>query len=191
VSGAAKVNIPNSLAFPDFFAEAVKFRSNSDYNKPNKSSTLLTIEVSQLLENKAQRQVKYMTSKINIFDLPSVDILAEHFRNVSNSAEYKGIYAFQNMVSELAKSKNNALPTIYENSNLTKMMKEYVGGNSICLGIFTLQHNNFAISSIIMKLLALCSQIQCYPVPNDSPHVSLMKKLRIEIAYYSKYKGKI
>ena len=130
-----------------------------------------------------------MTSKINIFDLPSVDILADHFRNVSNSAEYKGIYAFQNMINELAKSKNNVLPTIYENSNLTKMMKEYIGGNSISLGIFTLQQNNYSISSIMMKLLTLCSQIQCYPVPNDSPHVSLMKKFRIEIGYYNKYKG--
>ena len=47
------------------------------------------------------------------------------------------------MVGDLAKTNNNAIPTIYDGSILTKLMKEYVGANALCLGLFTLQNNNF------------------------------------------------
>ena len=49
------------------------------------------------------------------------------------------------MVGDLAKTNNNAIPTIYDGSILTKLMKEYIGSNALCLGLFTLQNNNFAI----------------------------------------------
>ena len=145
VNGAAWVAIPNSMAFPDLLAEGEKFRTPFEYNKVCKNTSILTIEISQTLDNRATRDVKVITSRINIFDLPSADILADHFRNLSNSVEYKSIYSFQNMIGDLAKSNNNALPTIYENSILTKLMKEYIGGNSLTVGLFTLQNNNFAI----------------------------------------------
>jgi hypothetical protein len=188
VSGAAWVNISNSMAFPDLFSDAVKFRSNYEYNKVNKSSTMLTFEVTQILENRATRDVKHIVSRINIFDLASADILAEHFRNLANSIEYKSMYAFQNMVGELAKSHNLSLPTIYENSILTKLMKEYIGGNGLTIGIFSMQNNNYPISSIAFKFMKLCSHIQNYPVVNDSNSSGLFKKFRIDINYYSRYK---
>lgn len=188
VSGAAWVNISNSMAFPDLFSDAVKFRSNYEYNKVNKSSTMLTFEVTQILENRATRDVKHIVSRINIFDLASADILAEHFRNLANSIEYKSIYAFQNMIGELAKSHNMSLPTIYENSILTKLMKEYIGGNGLTIGVFALQNNNYPISSIAFKFMKLCSHIQNYPVVNDSNSSGLLKKFRIDINYFSRYK---
>jgi hypothetical protein len=148
----------------------------------------LILDIAQILENRSTRDVKYLNSKVNIFDLPSADILAEHFRNLSNSMEYKSIYSFQNMINELAKSNNNVLPTVYENSILTKMMKEHIGGNGLCMGLFTLQNNNFTMSSIVFKLLKSVSHIQCFPVVNDSSCNALLKKFRVEIAYFSKYK---
>lgn len=188
VSGAAWVALPNSMAFPDMFADAIRYRTAYDYNKVNKSATMLVLEINQLLENRATRDVKYISSKINVFDLPSIDILAEHFRNLSNSVEYKSIYAFQNMVGELAKSHNNALPTIYENSILTKLMKENIGGNGLCMGIFAVQNNNYAMSAITFKLMKLLSHVQNYPVVNDSNCHGLLRKFRVDISFYSKYK---
>ena len=145
VNGAAWVALPNSLAFPDMLAEGEKFRSPFEYNKVTKNATLMIIEITQTLDNKATKDVKVITSRINIFDMPSADILAEHFRNLSNSLEYKSIYSFQNMIGDLAKTNNNALPTVYEGSVLTKLMKEYIGANALCVGLFTLQNNNYAI----------------------------------------------
>ena len=189
VNGAAWVAIPNSMAFPDLLAEGEKFRTPFEYNKVCKNTSILTIEISQTLDNRATRDVKVITSRINIFDLPSADILADHFRNLSNSVEYKSIYSFQNMIGDLAKSNNNALPTIYENSILTKLMKEYIGGNSLTVGLFTLQNNNFAISSISFKMMKLCSRIQNFPILNDVNALGLLKKFRTDISYYQKFKG--
>ena len=189
VNGAAWVAITNSMAFPDLLAEGEKFRAPFEYNKVTKNTTMLTIEITQTLDNKATRDVKVITSKINIFDLPSADILADHFRNLSNSMEYKGIYAFQNMIGDLAKSNNNSIPTIYENSAVTKLMKEYIGGNSLCLGIFSLQNNNYTISNITFKMMKMCSRIQNFPILNDTNAIGLLKKFRTDISFYSKFKS--
>ena len=189
VNGAAWVALPNSMAFPDLLAEGEKIRSPFEYNKVTKNSTLLTIEITQTLDNKATKDVKVISSRINIFDLASADILAEHFRNLSNSIEYKSIYSFQNMVGDLAKTNNNAIPTIYDGSILTKLMKEYIGSNALCLGLFTLQNNNFAISAITFKMMKLCSRIQNYPILNDVNALGLLKKFRTDISYYSKFKS--
>ena len=189
VNGAAWVALPNSMAFPDLLAEGEKIRSPFEYNKVTKNSTLMTIEITQTLDNKATKDVKVISSKINIFDLASADILAEHFRNLSNSIEYKSIYSFQNMVGDLAKTNNNAIPTIYDGSILTKLMKEYIGSNALCLGLFTLQNNNFSISAITFKMMKLCSRIQNYPILNDVNALGLLKKFRTDISYYSKFKS--
>ena len=189
VNGAAWVALPNSMAFPDLLAEGEKIRSPFEYNKVTKNSTLMTIEITQTLDNKATKDVKVISSKINIFDLASADILAEHFRNLSNSIEYKSIYSFQNMMGDLAKTNNNAIPTIYDGSILTKLMKEYIGSNALCLGLFTLQNNNFAISAITFKMMKLCSRVQNYPILNDVNAMGLLKKFRTDISYYSKFKG--
>ena len=189
INGAAWVSLPNSMAFPDLLAEGEKYKAPYEYNKVTKNSTVLTIEVTQQLDNKTTKDVKVITSRINIFDLPSADILNEHFRNLSNSMEYRGIYAFQNMLGELAKTNNNAMPSVYENSILTKLMKEYIGGNSLTMGIFTLQNNNFAISQITFKMMKLCSRIQNYPILNDVNAMGLLRKFRTDISYYNRFKG--
>ena len=189
INGAAWVSLPNSMAFPDLLAEGEKYKAPYEYNKVTKNSTVLTIEVTQQLDNKTTKDVKVITSRINIFDLPSADILNEHFRNLSNSMEYRGIYAFQNMMGELAKTNNNAMPSVYENSILTKLMKEYIGGNSLTMGIFTLQNNNFTISEITFKMMKLCSRIQNYPILNDVNAMGLLRKFRTDISYYNRFKG--
>lgn len=189
VNGAAWVSLPNSMAFPDMLAEGEKFRAPFEYNKVCKNTTMMTIEITQTLDNKATHDVKVITSRINIFDMPSADILADHFRNLSNSLEYKGIYQFQNMCGDLAKTSGNVMPTIYEGSAITKLMKEYIGGNALCVGLFTLQNNNYAMSSITFKMMKLCSHIQNYPILNDVNAMGLLKKFRTDISYYSKYKN--
>lgn len=188
VNGAAWVALTDSMAFPDLIAEGEKFKTPYEYNKVTKNTSILTIEITQTLDNRATRDVKVITSRINVFDLPSADILADHFRNLSNSMEYKSIYAFQNMIGDMAKSGGNSIPTIYENSALTKLMKEYIGGNSLCVGLFTLQNNNFTISSITFKMMKLCSRIQNFPILNDVNAICLLKKFRTDISFYSKFK---
>lgn len=150
---------------------------------------MLTIEVNQLLESKSLNEVKFVTSRLNIFDLPSADILGEHFRSSSNTNEFKSIYAFHNMLTELAKSHNNVLPTIYENSVLTKLMKELIGGNGLCSAIFTLIHSNFSVSNIVFKIMKLVTNIQSYPIINNSQTLSLLKKFRVEIGFYNKFQN--
>ena len=159
-----------------------------EYNKVNKTTTILVLEISQLLENRQTRDVKYISSRINFYDSASADILAEHFKNLSNSAEFKSTYALQSMIVELAKVQNSALPKVFEQSVLTKLFKENIGGNSLCLGIFTLQNNQYAISNIVFKIMKMASQIHCYPIVNDSNLHGLLKKYRVDVNYYTKMK---
>ena len=190
VSGASWIGIQSSTHFGDIYTEAMKLKTNFEYGTVNRNSTVLTLEISQMLENRTTRDVKYISSRINIFDMPSADLLTEHFRNLQNNPEYKSIFGFQNMCVELAKSHNNALSTIYEKSVLTKLMKECIGANSLTLGIFTLQQNNYAISQLVFKMMKVCSQIQCFPIVNDTNSTGLLKKFRVEIAYLQKYNSK-
>ncbi len=146
------------------------------------------LEISQLLENRQTRDVKFISSKINIYDCASADILAEHFKNLSNSIEFKSVYALQSMINELGKLQNSVLPKVFEQSAVTKLMKEFIGGNSLCLGIFTLQNNQFTISNIVFKLMKQAAQIMCYPIVNDSNLHGLLKKFRVDINFYQKIK---
>ena len=92
------------------------------------------------------------------------------------------------MIGDLAKSNGNSIPTIYENSIVTKLMKEFIGANSICMGIFTLCNSQYSISNITFKMMKLCSRIECFPVLNDINSINLLKKFRTDISYYSKFK---
>ncbi|MCQ2816484.1 MAG: hypothetical protein MJ252_04370 [archaeon] len=188
VNGAAWVALSNSMAFPELLSEAERMKAPYEYNKVTKNSTMLVFEVSQTLENRATNDIKNIISKITVFDLPSADILGESFRNLSNSIEYRSIYAFQNMLSDLVKSNNYPIPTIYENSILTKLMKENIGGNSLCVGIFTLRNNDFVVSKITFNMMKFCSRIQNFPLLNDFNAIGLLKKFRTDIAYYQKFK---
>lgn len=187
VSGAAWVTIQNVRNFPDIFTEALKFRTHYDFNNINKSTTMMLIDVEQLLETKTTKNSKFINSKLTFWDMPSADILSENFRSVSNNNEYKALYAFHNMVTELSKSQTNVLPTIYENSIVTKLMKEQIGGNGLCAAVFTLQHSNYFISNIVFKIMKIISNIQTYPVTNNSSTFSIFKKYRVEIAFFNKF----
>jgi len=191
VSGASWIGISSSVQFGDIYAEAMKLKTNFEYGTVNRNATVLTLEISQMLENRTTRDVKYINSRLNIYDLPSADLLSESFRSLQNNPEYKSIFAFQNMCVELAKSHNNALSTIYDKSVLTKLMKENVGANALNLAIFTLQQNNYAISQLVFKMMKVCSQIQCFPIINDTNSNGLLKKFRVEISYLQKYSSKI
>lgn len=187
VSGAAWVVLQNANSFGDVMAEAMKLRSYYDYNKVNKSCTMLIFDIEQVLESKTTKTMKYINSRAIFWDLPSADLLCEHYRSQSNTVEYKNMYAFHNMITELAKSHTNALPTIYENSVLTKLMKEYIGGNGLCSAIFTLMHSNFTVSNIVFKVMKIISNLQSFPITNNSNTFCLFKKYRVEIGFFNKF----
>lgn len=189
INGAAWVALTNSMAFPDLLSEAERMKSPYEYNKVTKCTTLLQFEITQTLDNRATNDIKNIISNIFIFDLPSADILGDSFRNLSNSLEYKSIYAFQNMLTDLVKSNNYPLPTIYENSILTKLMKERIGANSLCVAIFVLRNNDFQVSKITFNMMKFCSRIQNFPLLNDFNAIGLLKKYRTDISYYSKFKA--
>ena len=187
VTGSAWVEIANIDTFVDVLVSAFKYRTTYDNGRVNKSTTILTFEINQLLEAKSTNEVKFVTSRATFYDMPSADILSEHFRSASNTNEFKSMYAFHNMITELSKSHNNILPTVFENSVVTKLMKESIGGNGLCSAVFTLAHSNFFISNIVFKIMKLCSNIQSYPIINNSQSFSLFKKYRVEISYFNKF----
>jgi len=204
--GSAYVNISNIDNYKSIINEALKINENKE-NKlktiSNKSSTLLTLEISQLFEykilnekhqsnsnlniniqNEEKIENNLVVSKINIVELPSANILIEN-KTTYNADSYKSIFAFQNLISELVKSNLtfNIDPDIFEFSKLTKLLKEFLGMNSICFGIFNLKKNNFQINQLIFKIMKLTQKIYCYPVINDKNFNLISRKYRNELIY--------
>lgn len=201
--GSAYVNITNLENFKSLVKEALVVKNNekiNSNNKFNKSTTIFNIEVSQLYEykyssnsnNEEVIENNLLTSKINIIDLPSANILIEN-KNIYNSDEYKSIFAFQNLISELVKSNLtfNIDPDVYEFSKLTKLLKEYIGMNSICFAIFNIKNSNFLINELIFKIMKLTQKIYCYPIINDKISNVICRRFRNEINYLKNEINKI
>ena len=188
-SGTTWVTVTNELNFGDVYAEGQNFRSSFDYNNLNHTSTMLVVEISQVLDNRFTKETKTIVSKLTVFDMASANILADNFRNSAASPQYKGMYSFYSMLQEISKANNNFLPTVYDGSVVTQLMKESIAGNSFNVAIFTLQQNDFAISNIVFKIMKIVSNIQCFPIVNESLSIGLLKKFRVEISYLTKFRN--
>ena len=60
-------------------------------------------------------------------------------------------------------------------------MKDTYGGNSLTVGIFTLQYGDAIGSTVTMRTFKKCQQIVNYPVINDNRIIGLLRKYRVEL----------
>jgi predicted transcriptional regulator len=69
----------------------------------------------------------------------------------------------------------------YEGSAITQLMRDTLGGNSLTLGLFTLQYGDPIGSTLTLRALKRCQQITNFPVINDNRTIGLLRKYRIEM----------
>jgi hypothetical protein len=60
-------------------------------------------------------------------------------------------------------------------------LKDTFGGNSLTVGLFTLQYGDAIGSTVTMRTYKKCSTVMNYPVINDNRIIGLLRKFRVEL----------
>ena len=92
----------------------------------------------------------------------------------------KGMISMSNLMRDLAPNPLGDYVN-YDDSILTSLSKDIFGGNSITVGIFTLQYGDHIGSVLTMRALKRAQSIMNFPIQNDNKALGLLRKLRVEI----------
>lgn len=103
----------------------------------------------------------------------------------------KAIISLATVLKDLASTKSDYV--YYENSAVTHLMKDSLGGNCLSIAVFTIQNGDLKGSSLTLNYMKYSRKIVNFPVVNDSKALGLLKKYRSEIiiSQNSTGKGKI
>jgi len=64
---------------------------------------------------------------------------------------------------------------------VTQLLRDTFGGNSLTLGLFTLQYGDPIGSTLTLRAMKRCQSIMNYPVINDNRTIGLLRKYRVEL----------
>ena len=64
---------------------------------------------------------------------------------------------------------------------MTQLLRDTFGGNSLTLGLFTLQYGDPIGSTLTLRAMKRCQSIMNYPVINDNRTIGLLRKYRVEL----------
>lgn len=136
---------------------------------------------------------------MNFFDLPGSEILIddpETIRIKQGSTLNKAIIAITLLIKDLGSkdlsSKDSGSKSdhvIYDNSTVSKLHKECLGGNALSIVIFVLQHGDHKGSSLVLQTYKNCCRIQNYPIINDGKILAVLRKFRLEASQGSNNQG--
>lgn len=136
----------NQHQLADFFTNGSRNRNNkqTEFGKlSDKATTVFSIEVTQITENLGGvggSDTNVLVSKLHIIDMPSCEILNEDpeaLRVKQGSTLNRGIQAISTLMRDLATNQQGD-HVVYEGSNVTQLLRDTLGGNSLTLGLFTL-----------------------------------------------------
>lgn len=185
------VNVSSKENFENILQQALDIKNKEKSNEIyNRYTSIFSLEISQIYEFLAnestnEKETNLITSKINIFDLPSANILLEN-KSQYKTENFKSLFAFQNLIAELLKSNLtfNIDPDMYKFSSLTMLLKEFLGKNSICMGLFALKNDtDFKLNELIFKLMKLSKKVLSYPLTNDKNTNAIIRSFRNEINF--------
>lgn len=124
-----------------------------------------------------------LVSKIHLVDMPGCEILNEDpeaLRVKQGSTLNRGIQAVNSLMRDLAANQQGD-HVVYEGSNVTQLLRDTFGGNSLTLGLFTLQYGDPIGSTLALRAMKRCQAIMNYPVINDNRTIGLLRKYRVEL----------
>ena len=115
--------------------------------------------------------------------MPGCEILNEDpeaLRVKQGSTLNRGIQAVNTLMRDLATNQQGD-HVVYEGSNVTQLMRDTFGGNSLTLGLFTLQYGDPIGSTLTLRAMKRCQSIMNYPVINDNRTIGLLRKYRVDL----------
>ena len=171
----------------DFFNNGCRNRTSkqTEFGKlSDKSTAIFSLEVTQVTDNLSGGETNVLVSRLHVIDLPGCEVLNEDpeaLRVKQGSSLNRGIQAVNTLVKDLATNPHGD-HVYYEGSVLTQLLKDTFGGNSLTMGIFTLQYGDPISSTIALRALKRCQSIMNFPVINDNRTIGLLRKYRVEMS---------
>ena len=108
--------------------------------------------------------------------MPGCEILTEDpesLRVKEGSTLNKSILALNTLFKDLSQNQHGDF-IYYDGSAVTQLLKDTFGGNSLTVGLFTLQYGDAIGSTVTMRTYKKCSMIMNYPVINDNRIIGLL-----------------
>ena len=179
----------NQHQLADFFTNGSRNRTNkqTEFGRlSDKATTVFSLEVTQITESASGfggGDTNVLVSRLNIIDMPGCEILNEDpeaLRVKQGSTLNRGIQAVSTLMRDLATNQQGD-HVVYEGSNVTQLLRDTFGGNSLTLGLFTLQYGDPIGSTLTLRAMKRCQSIMNYPVINDNRTIGLLRKYRVEL----------
>ena len=171
IQGATWITVQNAAQVNEVILNGFKNKnqgSNEFGRLQAKSTSMLTMELLQTFYQQDSREQQVLLSKLNFFDLPGSEILfddPETIRIRQGSTLNKSIVALSSLIKDLSAKRNDFV--LYENSLLTHLMKDSLGGNSLTVGMFCLQNGDPRGSALTLNFLKYARNIFNYPIVNN------------------------
>ena len=179
----------NQHQLADFFQNGSRNRNlkqNEFGRMSEKSTAIFSLEVTQITESQSGSgsDTNVLVSRLHIVDLPGCEILNEDpeaLRVKQGSTLNRGIQALNTLIKDLATNPHGD-HVYYESSTATQLLRDTFGGNSLTMGIFSLQYGDPIGSTLALRAMKRCQAIMNFPVINDNRTIGLLRKYRIELA---------
>lgn len=149
-----------------------------------KSSSILTIEVLQEAFDTSTNEKNIVIARIHFVDTPGMEKLNEDpevLRIQEGNSLNRGLLALSEVLSMPSKDSKDFVR--YEDSVLTQLLKDVIGGNCLTLAIFCLQNGDIKNSELVLEYMKYVQKISNYPVVNDSRQIGLLRRYRAELIY--------
>jgi hypothetical protein len=150
-----------------------------------KSTSLLTFEILQVTNNSASNESSVLASRLNFFDLPGAEKLHEDVESLrirEGTSLNRGIMAFSDLVKQLSEAIGGGFVR-YEDSMMTALLKDVLGGNCLTVGLVCLQNGDTVGSSLSLNYMRQLRNVMNFPVVNDNRMLGLLHKYRVEISH--------
>jgi len=142
------------------------------------STSILAVEIFQITSNQSTLETTVLASRVYFVDLPCHDKLLDLNARIREGPYSQSIFALAKVIQGLSRGDQY---TSYDDSLVTQLMKDMIGGNSLTVGVFCLQNGDPVGSSLVLSHMRMIRTIMNFPVVNDSRLIGLLRKYRLDI----------
>ncbi|XP_048584307.1 coiled-coil domain-containing protein 78 isoform X2 [Nematostella vectensis] len=180
LKNATKRRVADAAECTAVFREAWAARAHSytDYGQSDSRTTFLfTLDLSMSLRDNSAP----FTSRLSVIELPGAEKLAEdptQLRMREGVSLNKSVLAFGQLVATLASTHDAARNINYNESILTSLLHDTLGGNCKTKVLVTLKSMDSSVLNTVLMIAGQLAQVVNYPIINDSLAMGLITYYR-------------
>eukprot|EP00826_Nyctotherus_ovalis_P003780 TRINITY_DN10775_c0_g4_i1.p1 TRINITY_DN10775_c0_g4~~TRINITY_DN10775_c0_g4_i1.p1 ORF type:complete len:372 (-),score=97.52 TRINITY_DN10775_c0_g4_i1:18-1133(-) len=185
IQGADRRAVETVEDFANTYNAGLKNRvslANAFGKVADKAATVLTLDLVQTINPEEENETQILVSKATFIECPGAESLVKDYNNLKGKqsiALNQGMLSLQKVIMEIMSGQ--AEKADYGSSQLTQLMEETLGGNTLTSILFNFQYDDQIGSAATMQLLKQCQRIVNFPIPNDSRAICLIHKYRVMI----------